>query len=1077
LGALGYAAMVCVTARFAHAQNSQFFFDPTGNLQAQASETSELPQIIGQPQMQVVIPGNNASFSVGVADTLGVTYQWYFNSTAIPGATADSLLITNASSGNEGPYWVAVSNAIGSVASVLANLYIDSRGCGMPDSWQLQYFGNLNQQATGDYDGDGVDNLQEFLDGTNPTNAASALYRITLVSDGGTVMISPDQPTYTNGQTVMLTATSTNTNSFHAWTGNVTTRSNSITVTMTNDLTLFAHFLPFTLLWTNLANGDWNGASNWSPNLIPGNGESVLIQNQTTVTENSNVDVVDFTLGNSIFTAGLAGTGTVTIAGVGTWNNGTMSGGGTTVVKPGASLVIVNSVNSSALGLTDRILENEGSIVWGGGNFSLTGVITNDPGGQFQLAAPATIRYGGGTARFDNVGSVIIVGNAATTFGVAFNNYGAVDFPSGTLTLSDGGFQGGTIPVPAGALLNLAGGTFTSSSNLSITGSGTLMVGGGSGATLGGTINVTGSNIFSSGGTELNGNYVCTNNVLTISGGSVNFDGTGLVSPSVISLSSGTLGGSNLVTASSAMSWTGGAMTGTGRTFIPQGVTLTISNSISITSRTLDNGGVTTWTGAGAIDMNGGVITNEPGALFQVQNPASISFGGGSPRFDNAGTFIITGSGTMTLGGAALNNFNTVEIQGGTLLLQDGGNNTGSISVPGGTAINFGGGTFNSSSGSSIIGGGSLLVSGGTETLSGVINLAGSNIFSAGGTELNGAYTCTNNSLAISGGTVNFDGTGLVSPSVISLSSGTLGGSNLVTASSAMSWTGGAMSGTGRTFIPPGVTLTISNAPISITSRRLDNAGIVTWPGANFLNMNGGVITNRVGALFNPQNASAIEFGGGSPRFDNAGTFRKTVSAGTLTFATVSFTNYGTVDIQTGVLYANGGGYASSSNAVLNCAIGGTVPETNYGQLQVAGSVTLDGTLSVNLTNNYIPTTNDSFIVLIAGTRNGTFANFIYPSNAVTMQLSSTATSVILSVNNVLVVPQPLLLPLLLSGSNVTLTWTAVSNTTYRAEFNPDLNPSNWNALSGDVTAVTNMASKLDILTPSNRFYRIQVIP
>jgi hypothetical protein len=93
------------------------------------------------------------------------------------------------------------------------------------------------------------------------------------------------------------------------------------------------------------------------------------------------------------------------------------------------------------------------------------------------------------------------------------------------------------------------------------------------------------------------------------------------------------------------------------------------------------------------------------------------------------------------------------------------------------------------------------------------------------------------------------------------------------------------------------------------------------------------------------------------------------------------------------------------------------------------------------------------------------------------MQLSSTATSVILSVNNVLVVPQPLLLPLLLSGSNVTLTWTAVSNTTYRAEFNPDLNPSNWNALSGDVTAVTNMASKLDILTPSNRFYRIQVIP
>jgi len=44
-------------------------------------------------------------------------------------------------------------------------------------------------------------------------------------------------------------------------------------------------------------------------------------------------------------------------------------------------------------------------------------------------------------------------------------------------------------------------------------------------------------------------------------------------------------------------------------------------------------------------------------------------------------------------------------------------------------------------------------------------------------------------------------------------------------------------------------------------------------------------------------------------------------------------------------------------------------------------------------------------------------------------------------------------------------------------EFNPDLDPYNWNALPGDVTAVTDVASKLDILTLSNRFYRIQIIP
>ena len=263
---------------------------------------------------------------------------------------------------------------------------------------------------------------------------------------------------------------------------------------------------------------------------------------------------------------------------------------------------------------------------------------------------------------------------------------------------------------------------------------------------------------------------------------------------------------------------------------------------------------------------------------------------------------------------------------------------------------------------------------------------------------------------------------------------------------------------------------------LSITSYTLDNGGMASWSGGN-IGMNGGVITNEAGALFQIQNSASIYYGGGSPRFDNAGTVRKSVSIGTTTIGgSVNFTNYGTVDIQSGFLAANGG-YVSASNAVLNCALAGTLPGTNYGQLQVAGSVTLNGTLSVNLTNNYVPTTNDSFTVLSAGSRNGTFVNFIYPSNAVMMQLSNTANSVIVRATNVLVVPQPLLLPLQLSGSNVTLTWVAVSNTIYRAEFNPGLNASNWNALPGDVTAVTNVASKLDILTPSNRFYRIQIIP
>jgi hypothetical protein len=54
--------------------------------------------------------------------------------------------------------------------------------------WQLQYFGCTNcpqAAATADPDGDGQNNLAEFLAGTIPTNSASAL-RITSLMRSGT---------------------------------------------------------------------------------------------------------------------------------------------------------------------------------------------------------------------------------------------------------------------------------------------------------------------------------------------------------------------------------------------------------------------------------------------------------------------------------------------------------------------------------------------------------------------------------------------------------------------------------------------------------------------------------------------------------------------------------------------------------------------------------------------------------------------------------------------------------------------------------------------------------------------------
>lgn len=131
----------------------------------------------------------------------------------------------------------------------------------------------------------------------------------------------------------------------------------------------------------------------------------------------------------------------------------------------------------------------------------------------------------------------------------------------------------------------------------------------------------------------------------------------------------------------------------------------------------------------------------------------------------------------------------------------------------------------------------------------------------------------------------------------------------------------------------------------------------------------------------------------------------------------------------------------------------------------------------MDLTNGFVPATNDTFTVLTAGTRNGTIANFSYPSNAVTMQVSNSPSAVIVRVTG-LVVPRPVLQPPELIGPDIKLTWTSVSNVAYRLEFNPDLaDLTNWIALPGDVTALTNTASKFDALTPSNRLYRVRVLP
>lgn len=51
----------------------------------------------------------------------------------------------------------------------------DTDNDGLSDNWEMEYFGSLERDGTGDYDNDGVSDGAEYLAGTDPTNKQSAL--------------------------------------------------------------------------------------------------------------------------------------------------------------------------------------------------------------------------------------------------------------------------------------------------------------------------------------------------------------------------------------------------------------------------------------------------------------------------------------------------------------------------------------------------------------------------------------------------------------------------------------------------------------------------------------------------------------------------------------------------------------------------------------------------------------------------------------------------------------------------------------------------------------------------------------
>ncbi len=89
------------------------------------TQTSEiLPQILSNPTDQTARTGGSATFTVQ-ASPAGVTYQWFYNGSALGGQTSSNLTVSSVQAASAGPYTVRVTSGANSVDSAPANLQIN----------------------------------------------------------------------------------------------------------------------------------------------------------------------------------------------------------------------------------------------------------------------------------------------------------------------------------------------------------------------------------------------------------------------------------------------------------------------------------------------------------------------------------------------------------------------------------------------------------------------------------------------------------------------------------------------------------------------------------------------------------------------------------------------------------------------------------------------------------------------------------------------------------------------------------------------------------------------------------------
>jgi Bacterial Ig-like domain (group 3) len=474
------------------------------------------------------------------------------------------------------------------------------------------------------------------------------------------------------------------------------------------------------------------------------------------------------------------GAASLTVTAAMTWAGGTITGFGALGIASSASLNLGNG-NDLTETLDAVELQNAGAMSLSTANNNSYGLalensagIDNQAGGSFTFLTQATISNDGSATYFTNEGSLIqsvsVVGVSLIEAAFTQTSSGSTTVNGAFLAFTSGGTVSGSVTGLAGTTIELDGPTWSFDTSSSITSAGSVgFATFGQVATVSGTYDVTGETYdvgstlsFMSPITALGLELYVDSAVVNLTGQSFSISNVQIYNDSVLNGD----GGASL-TATAAMTWAGGTITGFGALEIPGGASLNLGNGNNLTE-TLDavelqNAGTVSLSTAnnnsyGLALENSAGIDNQAGGSFTIVNNATISSDESATYFTNDGSLVVpagagsvietvfdqgsTGSttvqGALVLvgGGSPVTNAGQVMIDSGaTLTVQSDYDQTGgSTTLSGGS---FFGGNVN-------IEGGSLI---GTGAISADVTNAGQVV--PGGTEfagvltINGTYTQT----------------------------------------------------------------------------------------------------------------------------------------------------------------------------------------------------------------------------------------------------------------------------------------------------------------------------------------------